>query len=390
MSKIEDAVVDFITNKGTFFASLLSQMKRTSDPKGTETMKVSIENGRVNLFYNPDFIDGRTMKDTKAILEHECLHIVMEHHARFKKKDHQVAKIATDLAINQLITNIPKDAITILSIFGKDAYNVLRNESAEYYYDKIMQDPKLKKEFQSPKCMIGTCGNDFKDGDGSTMNEDLQKEIIKQMVKEAVDHANKTKGKLPAGIEKLLDEMFKPPKMNWRQLLRKFVSNSVKAGSKASWKKPSRRYGDAQKGRIADRTVSLVVVIDTSGSINDGMLSLFIDEIKGIQSCYKSEIHMIECDAEVGKYYKLKHTGKVDRKLSGRGGTSFKPPIKYVKEKNIRCDAMIYFTDLCGDFPDKKPPYPMVWAYYDGGWSGSSNPTAPFGHVITLEKEKQQ
>lgn len=405
--KIEDAIVDLLLNHGTFYASLLSQMTRVVDKK-TPTMHVEIKNGRVEMHYNPDFLDPQPMKQSKALLEHECLHIVMEHFARFKDKDTDITKVATDLAINQMINNMPSDAMTIEALWGPNA-NVRRNEAADYYYELINKDQKMK---QKVKDMMGeggcngkcrpdpngkpdpnaephphSCGNDFSKDDGSSgVDQELQKEVIKQMVKEAAETARK-QGHIPAGVEQYLEELFKVPEVGWRQLLRKFVANSIKAGHKASWKKPSRRYGETQKGRVSDRTVSLVVAIDTSGSIDDEMLNCFISEIRAIQSCYKSDIHMIECDAEVQKYYKLTRHGKVDRNVKGRGGTDFRPVFTFVKQKNIRCDALIFLTDLEGSFPDKKPPYPVVWGHYSY-YGGKGR--APFGHVIEIKKEKKK
>lgn len=384
MAKIEEAIVDLLLNHGTFYASLLSQMTRVEDTK-TETLSTEVRNGRITLRYNPEYVNPRSMKETKALLEHECLHVVMEHTERFKAKEHKVAQVATDVAINQMIQHLPPEALTVDNVFNGQA---ARDESAEYYYELIQKNPKLKKEMFGDGKPKG-CGCKFEDGEGNEVDKELRKEVIKQMVKEAVDTTNKNggKGTLPLGLERYLEELFKAPEIGWRQLLRQFVANSVKSGSKASWKKPSRRYGETQKGRIADRMISLVIAIDTSGSINDEMLTQFIDEIKGIQSSYKSDIHMIECDAEVGKYYKLTRYGKVQRKLSGGGGTSFAPVFEYVRKKNIRCDALVYFTDLCGDFPDKKPPYPVLWGHYSYYGDGYSN--VPFGKVIKLKLDKK-
>lgn len=399
MSKIEDAIVEFLKGNGTFYASLLSQMHRIEDAKDTQTMKVQIKNGRINLFYNPGFIEPRTMKDTKAVLEHECLHIVMEHHLRAKDHEHGKWKVACDLAINQLLSHVPSDALTIDKMFGDDMYKmqIQRNQNAEYYYP-LLEKSNEAKEKMKQLMGEGKCGCDvsFEDGPGDGqvktldgVDPELAKEIIKQMVGEAVRSA-KGQGTLPLGLEQYIEELFRPPKVSWRTLLRRFVSNSVKSGSKTSWKKPSRRYGDAQKGHIADRTVALTIVLDTSGSIDDGMLQQFMDEVKSIQTCYKSTITVLECDAEVGREYKLKKYMKPRRDITGRGGTSFKPPFKYVKDKNIRTDAVIYFTDLCGDFPDKKPLMPVLWAYYSGGWGGDRDTQVPFGTVVKLEKEKSK
>ncbi len=388
MARIEDAIVDFIIHNGTFYASLISQMTRVVDYK-VDTMSTTITNGRILLKYNPKYTEPLNMKDTKTALEHECMHIVMEHGQRAKGRDQKKWNIACDLAINQLLSHIPADYITPERLFGQDMYKykIQNNQNAEYYYELLeMSDGAKKKMEGDGEC---GCGNEMGSGDGSASGDgELQKEIIKQAVGEAVKSA-KGQGHLPAGLEQYIEELFKPTKVSWRTLLRKFVACSVKSGSKSSWKRPSRRYGVTQKGRIADRTVALTLVIDTSGSIDDGMLQTFMDEVTSIQKCYKATITVLECDAAVAREYKLKKFEKLRRDVHGRGGTSFKPPFKYIKEKNIRTDALIYFTDLCGDFPDKKPNIPILWAYYNCGW-GDQTSNVPFGTVVTLEREKEK
>jgi predicted metal-dependent peptidase len=390
MAKIEDAIVDLLVNNGTFYASLISQMHKISTDK-IPTMGVTVKNGRIMLYHNPEFTDTLTLKETKAVLEHECLHLVMDHIVREKDRQHTLWNVATDVTINQMISGLPKDCLTISNVFGteqdKQAYNVQREETADYYYDLLnKQLDKIKKQIMQ---MIkdGKLGDHSKWEEASATEIEAVKETIKQAVKEAVDSTNKQHGHMPSGIEKYIDELLTPPKVSWKQLLKQFVANSVKAGTKSSWKRPSRRYGDDQKGKISDRTIALTLALDTSGSIDDGMLNQFMSEVASIQSSYRIEINMLECDAEVGRHYKLKKYQKPRRDITGRGGTSFEPVFEYVKQKCIKTDALIYFTDLAGTFPDKAPRYPVMWAYYDTyGWS---KPTAPFGRIVTLEKEKQ-
>jgi len=390
MSKLENIIVDLIINNGTFYASLISQMRQIPDVKDPNfTMGVAIKDGRILLKYNPDFIEPLPMKASKAILEHECLHIVNEHHLRAENRERDIWKVATDVAINQLIKDMPEGSMTIKTIFEDKSYNIRQNESAEYYYDQIQHDKKAKERAKEivNSGNHGNCGEDFsQEGVSKAMGDDLSIEVMKQAIVEAAKTA-KAQGNLPDHIEQLIEEMFKPPKVNWKQLLKRFITNSIKSGTKASWKKPSRRYGDGQKGRIADRTLSLVVAIDTSGSIDDGMLTEFMNEVHAIQCSYKSSIIVLECDAEVQKEYKLNRFQKLDKNVKGRGGTDFCPVFAYIRKKSIKCDALIFFTDLAGTFPDKKPNYPTIWGYYNCGWGGD-NTKAPFGITLNLEKEK--
>jgi predicted metal-dependent peptidase len=47
--------------------------------------------------------------------------------------------------------------------------------------------------------------------------------------------------------------------------------------------------------------------------------------------------------------------------LPGGGGTDFRPVFEWLDAAGCRPDALVYFTDACGDFPGAPPPYPVLW-----------------------------
>jgi predicted metal-dependent peptidase len=175
-----------------------------------------------------------------------------------------------------------------------------------------------------------------------------------------------------------VNEILQPPKISWNQLLRQYVAASIKSGSKQSWKKPNRRFGATQKGRLSDHTIALSVGMDTSGSMGPEDYKIFLSELRSIQECYKAEINVLECDAEVQKHYKLNKFKRAQRNMKGGGGTDFTPMFEYLKNKHIRTDVMVIFTDMYGSFPTAKYPFKTIWV------STSDVSTAPFGRVIRI------
>lgn len=383
---IGDIIYNFIVTDGTLFASMISQMQKIEDPK-VPTIGSVIKNGRIMLYYNPEYLNGLSISEAKAVMEHECMHIVMEHHFRAKSFNPQLWNVATDVAINQMINGLPSEALRIENVFDSKASKIKREDTAEYYYAELLKDKEAQnRTVGNDNCGCGEkfeCENGGKDGVG----EELAKELVKQVVKQAIEEAH---GHVPSSMQKIVDELLKPAEVAWQQILKQFVSNSIKSGSKASWKRPNRRFGEVQKGRISDRILSLTVAIDTSGSINDSVLELFINEIKAIQSCYKAVITIIECDAKVHKEYKLQKYSKVDRDVKGGGGTDFAPVFEWIKDKSIKTDCLIFFTDLEGSFPEQKPNYPVLWAHYNPYSWHERTPTAPFGKIVKLKKETVQ
>lgn len=479
-SKIEQVIIKYLTTKGVFFASLLSQMTRVMTtrvgPDGKEkpivnvadsvdTCAVTVKNGRLVLYWNKEFFENLDIPTAMADLEHECLHIVMDHIARREGRDPKLWNQATDLAINQLITGL-QDWTISLKQFPPD-WNMPVKATAETYYD-IMYKNADKITYticEGDKCKEGSCGKKGQgqgqgqgkqqkpgqgqqpgqgqgqgkgqkqqkgqgqgDGEGEGQqqpqdgeghgkkihvkitdskgnvkgeydigdpceqdkwenadNSDITKEVIRQAVQKAKEESDRMAGNMPGSLDEYIKDLLAPPVVPWQAVLRRFVANSVKAGHKKSWKKPSRRYGESQKGHLPARQMKLTVAIDTSGSISDDDLQAFVAELRAIQRSYKSKITMIECDYIVQREYSLDRYTAIKTNFQGRGGTSFVPVFEYITEKKIKTDALLYFTDLFGDFPLHKPLYPVLWVSVGGKIDGF-----PWGEVLDIEQDQKK
>jgi predicted metal-dependent peptidase len=207
----------------------------------------------------------------------------------------------------------------------------------------------------------------------------LTKEVIKQAVAEAAAQA-KQAGKWPAGIKELVDELLGKETINWKQLLRQYIGNKVRAGSKRSWKRESKRFGVLQKGKLKSRMIRLGIAIDTSGSVSSSELQEFMTEIHGIMGSYKTDITILECDAAVQKVYTLKKHMKIDPKFAGRGGTDFRPVFKHFEDnRSKRPEMLIFFTDGEGPSPETET-IKTLWVLT----TNTSVKTMPFGRVLQI------
>jgi predicted metal-dependent peptidase len=61
----------------------------------------------------------------------------------------------------------------------------------------------------------------------------------------------------------------------------------------------------------------------------------------------------------------------------GGGGTDFRPVFVYLEEQAITPQSLIFLTDLCGEFPEEGPLYPVIWA-------ATTTVQAPFGETIPM------
>ena len=127
-------------------------------------------------------------------------------------------------------------------------------------------------------------------------------------------------------------------------------------------RKESKRFEGAA-GIQHKKKVSILVAVDTSGSVATKELQDFFSEIEYI---YKAgaRVTILECDAQINKI--VEYDGKHIPEIVGRGGTDFNPPVDYYVKHRKEYASLIYFTDGECSLPDKQPSG-MVWVITSNG-----------------------
>jgi predicted metal-dependent peptidase len=130
---------------------------------------------------------------------------------------------------------------------------------------------------------------------------------------------------------------------------------------------------------VSEGVGEICIAVDCSGSINDRQLGLFEAEIRSILAGQQARlVHALYFDTEVQKYETFEAGQPVKLTPIGGGGTDFQPCFSWVADRGIQPQTMVFLTDLWGRFPEKAPPYPVLWASTDAR-------QAPFGQVIPME-----
>jgi predicted metal-dependent peptidase len=342
----------------------------------------------VTLGYNPDFIQGLTLPETKGLLAHEVMHIAMMHNTRRGDRNQSRWNEAADYAINLILED---SGLTLPKARLLD--REYADMAAEQIYGKIGKQEQEQESNNNKSRDDSGKGDDpgktgevrdypGKDGKQATAADKAQAEQeTKIAVTQAITQA-KSMGRLPGGLSRLIDEIIEPI-IDWREILRRFVSATAK--NDYTWARPNRRHiaeGLYLPSLYSEDIGPIVVAVDTSGSVDQEMINQFSAEITAILEDFHADCTVIYCDSEIAGVEIFRNEDlPVILHPAGGGGTDFRPVFDYVDEHDIRPACLIYLTDMAGSFPVNEPDYPVLWGTIEA-WSGAA---APWGETVRIK-----
>ena len=315
-----------------------------------------------------------------GVIKHELLHIVLKHTlADLKRKDKHIANIAMDLVVNQYVMKekLPEDSI-FLSTFPE--LNLEKDKSWTYYYTKLMHLKENNENEFGGSMAMDSLNEIQSDSHGmerhilwedfkklTPTNQSLAEGILDNLlIMGAGKTSRKSYGLLPRQVITMLSiiQVREAPLVDWKRVLKLFSESSSKTRIQNTLRRRSKRYGTFPGIKIR-KLKKLLVAIDTSGSVSLEEISKFFSEIYHIWN-NGAIIRVVECDAEIASAYDYK--GITPEFISGRGGTSFYPPIQYSNDVFL-ADAIIYFTDGYAPVPTIRSRSPILWIFTKNGLS---------------------
>jgi predicted metal-dependent peptidase len=364
--KIMKAKVQLLL-ENPFFATLALKMEYVED----KTVGTACTNGK-RIKYNPDFIDKLDVEETKMVIAHECLHPGLMHHTRRQGRNAKKWNYAVDFPVNELLKESGFKLIK-----GALLDPQFSNMGAEEIYNKLPDMPDDEDgsgEGNDP----GGCGG-VEDAPAKTQSEIAQMESeAKQDLAQAAAMA-KQQGKLPAGLERFVNEALKP-KVNWKEVLSAYLTETIK--SDYTFKKPNSRHlhaGLYLSSLSSIETGTVVLLVDTSGSICERTLNQFAAEMQDILGVFNRGFDIVYVDSEVAGVQHIDPDDTFKLEPKGGGGTDFVPGFEWIDENDVEPSAIVYLTDgYCNSFP-KDPGCPVMWAVID-----NDNFKPPFGEVVGI------
>jgi len=182
----------------------------------------------------------------------------------------------------------------------------------------------------------------------------------------------------PGNIEGLFVPRKRKPLVNWKKVVKQFAFGGDVNMLEFTKKRYSKRYGTPPAPLLKEQP-SVIVAVDSSGSITDPELEAFLAE--ALQLTKLCNVHLVVCDAELHEIYNplTKKTAK-GIKISGRGGTDFRPVFEYAEKikRKAPFSGVIFLTDGYGTFPEKTS-IRTLWVL-----TKDSDVKVPFGKSIQL------
>ena len=346
----------------------LSSVLMIGDRTVDDTVPTACTNGRDEM-YGRAFVDGLNDAELRFLILHECYHKMYQHLTTWKHlydKHPQVANVACDYVINiQLVDGDNGEGFIKMPKVGLLDAQYRDMDTAQVFhqvYDSIPEGDDGSG--------IGD-GMDDHDWDGAEQLSEEEKGDLEREVEEAIRQGVLVAGKLGSGGARDLEELLKP-QIDWRDVLREFISTTCAGKDFSTWARPNRRFvstGVYMPSGISEKVGELVIAIDTSASIGQCELTTFLSEIKAVCDNVRPErIRLLYWDTRVcaDETYDHAETDTLvqSTKPAGGGGTDVSCVSEYMTEHKINPQAVIVFTD--GYVYDWGTwTCPVLWAVYD-------------------------
>lgn len=348
------------------------------------------------IYINPNFFDRLTSEQKLFLYLHEVLHIAFGHIKRRENKDGKLWNVATDAVINEILNEdnvqplencIRKEGAQKLT--AEEVYAMLLKEDRENNQDQ--KNGKKKQQGSGNNRNNSTTrtqkdsdvdesdknNNDEQVGHDShnlwkdaikTPEDEINAEMCEQMVKQAL----KSYGNHSLALSRSIDGLVSQKIVNWKYFLKSTFAK------KEDW---SRRGCEIENGVLDPILLkkphySTEIVIDTSGSVSDELIYIFLGEVKHMLA--STDVKAGCFDTAFYGFQNITIDNINNFKIVGRGGTDFDVAVDaFTKTANNK----IVFTDGYAPMPKLSPK--TIWVVV-----GENKIEPPGGRVVHITEEE--
>jgi predicted metal-dependent peptidase len=329
----------------------LAGVMMIGDKTVADDVQTAYTNGRDDKFGRA-FVEKLTDPELRFLVLHETYHKLYKHLTTWRAlwdEDSKLANMACDYVINQKIADDCADGFATMPEGGLlDAR--FRDMTAAQVF-KILRDEGDESE-DSDGGGNGDGGMDEHGWEDAKEMTAEESQALERDIDEAIRQGALAAGKIKGASTRDIDALLKP-QVDWREVLRDFITSTCSGGDYSTWARPNRRYmgaGVYMPSGISESVDELVLAIDTSGSIGQRTLTTFLSEVKGVVDAVKpSRVRVLYWGSRVvaDEVYDLSSMDRLIQSTNPRGGGGTEPQCvpDYMAEHKINPQAVVVLTD---------------------------------------------
>ncbi|MCE2596352.1 VWA-like domain-containing protein [Motilimonas cestriensis] len=374
------------------------------------------------LVISPAFLQQFSEQQQFSYMLHQVLHLALQHIKRGEGRNQPLWNIAADISVNQIISDTTDWPIAPMTAWD----HRFKGHSVERIYASLQKEVVKTAAHLNALAVQSSFHAQNSSSDGKPKDDISTEQInapehlqgigetqaIEQLIKLYEIHADFST--LPSEETELANtywrsaatkatqlhpdphygnhsdslarevELSCKTQLDWRQMLWKYATPTL-----SDYTEFDNRfiYCGYYTETLQAESLSIDVIIDTSGSISKRELSSFVSEMIAIKRCHPLvNIKVYYADDELYGPFEMPEKVSELQMPIGWGGTSFAPYFNALKQKNRFTDApqaVIYFTDGFGDYPAQAPSIPVLWLITEDGCDDSN---VPFGIIVRLKE----
>lgn len=334
------------------------------------------------LYVNPRWLDQATVRTVAAEIAHAALHLLMDHAGRARSmqvgsREADAWRTAADTGVADQLARMSLPPVVARTTDARLLGNLSTEERFAVLNRLDVPPPGQSSEDGTDLHGECACGSA---ADGRTRGFELPADadsggvdrVAADQIRKAVAIAyqgwrdDRQPGIEPGEWARFVTSTLDPV-VPWQQVLSSAVRRAVGWTSGLvdySYARPSRR-------QAAVRSIVLpgmrrpqpdaVIAVDTSGSVDDGLLAQALAEVSGALSACgtaDSSVRVLSVDAAVNAVQRVRKASDV--RLVGGGGTDMGVGIAAAAELRPRPDVVIVLTDGETPWPPAPPPGVVV------------------------------
>ena len=353
--------------------------------------------------YNSEYLDRLSLEEVEFVMANGAMHAVLKHHERLNGRTKWLWQTATDYVVNAMLVkngmHLPEYAYfeeKFDGMYVEEVYEILRAEmsdNADYSMEQEseqitdsdetgVENLYMQKEHTPDVNADETQEEENRNSqekEASTPESDALTQEMKEHF-EQIFQKHKRQGNLPKDLAFVVPEYFSY-KVDWREFLYRYIATHAKSSYTFSPPNMKFLYRGIYLPSMSSDLLRVIVAVDTSGSVDEALLSIFLGEVSSMMQQYPNyEIDLIIADAKVQSHKTFLQGEVLDYDIRGGGGTDFRPVFEYIDQQIEYPTLLLYFTAGEGRYPKEEPSYDVLWVMPE-------SKEVPFGEVVVLDNK---